>query len=155
MTDPTPDARSETDRNKRVVQDFFDAFNSGDVDACLALCATPYAWHLYDDPGGAVTLGLDEFRASLTAFRRSIPDCSIEILELVADGDIVAVRAREIGHHTGTPWLGKDATGSFAEWFPFMFYQLRNGRLVAEWSAPISWDLPARIGDLERSRRRT
>ena len=70
---------------------------------------------------------------TVSSFKLALPDCTVEILDMVAEGDRVALRFREHGHHTGTPWLGVQPLGAYVEWFPFAIYRVAGDKLAEEW----------------------
>jgi 3alpha(or 20beta)-hydroxysteroid dehydrogenase len=145
-SDPIERSDDPAEHLKRVVATFYVAYNSGDLEATLAICTPGYRWHGYDDLGQPIDLDRDGFREAVAAFKRSIPDSTVEILEAVAEGDRVAVRLRESGHHTGESWQGRTAAGSAAAWHPFIVYRVEGDRLAEEWSAPIPLDIPPAAG---------
>jgi predicted ester cyclase len=123
----------QTEANKQLVRDFLAAFTRGDIDACLSMCSDDYLWQGSDPAGIGVASGKAAFREAVSSFKRALPDCAVDILDMVAEGDRVAVRSREFGHHTGDEWLGVRPNGALVEWYPFAIYRVAGGQLAEEW----------------------
>jgi predicted ester cyclase len=66
-------------------------------------------------------------------FRRSFPDVTMELVTLVAEGDVVVGRFRCAGTHLGT-WRGHPPTGRRFEGVDEVyFFTVRDGRIVGAW----------------------
>lgn len=66
-------------------------------------------------------------------FRRSFPDVNMELVTLVAEGDVVVGRFRCSATHLGT-WRGHPATGRRFEGVDEVyFFTVRDGRIVGGW----------------------
>jgi predicted ester cyclase len=73
-------------------------------------------------------------RRWITPFRASLPDVRMEIVELIAEGDMVVGRFTCSATHQG-PWLGHPPTGRrFDRVDEVAVFQLRDGRIVHAWS---------------------
>lgn len=81
---------------------------------------------------GAVSSGKSDARDALRRVARGMPDLSVTIELLIADGDLVAVRSRTRATHLG-PYLGLEATGRKVEFTAVDFYRLLDGRIVESW----------------------
>jgi ketosteroid isomerase-like protein len=123
----------QTATNKQLVRDFLAAYSAGDIDACLSMCRDDYVWQGSDPAQIGVASGKVAFREAVSSFKRALPDCAVEILDMVAEDDRVAVRFREYGHHTGERWLGVEPAGAYVEWYPFAIYRVEGGLLAEEW----------------------
>ncbi len=75
-------------------------------------------------------------RRWITPFRASFPDVHMELVELIAEGDKVVVRATWSGTHQGD-LLGIPATGRAVTVAVIEMARLANGQMVEHWS---SWD---------------
>ncbi|HZQ51410.1 MAG TPA: ester cyclase [Bryobacteraceae bacterium] len=73
-----------------------------------------------------------QYRAMLhTAF----PDLRIEIEDIVAEGDRVAVRARWHGTHRGVlPMIPFPATNRAVTFTGMVFWRIRDGKIVERWA---------------------
>ncbi len=105
--------------NKSIVRRFAEeVFNNGN----LAVTAETYA---HQDKSE----GQYQF---LTAVRTAFPDLHCTIEAVVAEGDMVAVRATMTATHVGE-WQGMAATGRKISWSLMVFDRLENGKVVEEW----------------------
>jgi len=100
--------KSQLEANKELVRRFVEAINKKDFIKFDELCAPNYIWH---GEGGAPTIrepvrGLENFKKAVADFTNALPDLKVMIEDLVAEGDRVAVRYKEIGTHTGAPFAG-------------------------------------------------
>ena len=120
-------------RNKELVRRYLGLYDRGDMDGAMTMCVEDYVWQGNAPQGQVVIRGKAALRSELEAFKAAMPDCRAEILDMVAEGDMVAARLREYGHHTGTEWLGVQPSGAYVEWFPFVFFRLEDGLLAEEW----------------------
>lgn len=114
----------------RLIERYFAAWNSGDLDAFDDLVAADYVNHspstLNPPPGPA---GL---RPIVAAMRTAFDDLHYDILRMVIDGDLVAVHLRVTGTNTG-PFFGAPPTGRRVEVAQMQFEQVRDGRIVQHW----------------------
>ena len=72
-------------------------------------------------------------RRWIEPFRVAFPDMRMEIVTLVADGDMVAGRFRCSATHLG-PWRGREPTGrQFRNVDEVYFFTIGDGRIVSAW----------------------
>ena len=84
-------------------------------------------------PGTAPdTEGLDGLREAFLKFRTTFPDLHITPEDMVAEGDLVAVRWIATGTHSGD-LAGIPATGRAVRWAGTDMYRLTGGRIVEWW----------------------
>ena len=124
---------AESDRNKAMVRAFIEAIDRKDLDTALTMVTDNYIWQGNAPQGQTRVEGKENFRAAVAEFLDAMPDLKIDILDMVAEGERVAIRLREVGHHTGIEWCGVKPAGARVEWYPFDFYRVENGKLAEEW----------------------
>ena len=84
-------------------------------------------------PGAAPdTEGLDGLREAFERFHATFPDLRIAPEEVIAEGDVVAVRWTATGTHSG-PFAGIAPTGASVRWGGTDVYRLTDGRIVEWW----------------------
>lgn len=110
--------------NKAIVEAFFDAINHKDFDAFNTLVAEDYNDHMVGASRGRETL-----KVYFSGYIPVFPDLKIEILHIVAKGDIVAVHNRITATHAGEI-AGIAATGRIIKADAMQFYRLADGRLA-------------------------
>jgi predicted ester cyclase len=92
----------------------------------------------------------EPFRQRVAAFRRAFPDLSVEPDLLIAEGDLVAMRAIGRATHLGT-FQGIAPTGCSWSATCTAVYRVQGGAIVDAW---VQWDLLAileQIGAVRRS----
>ena len=122
----------EPEENEALVRRFLtDIVAGGDFEALEAFVAEDAAVHDIAFGGGAGFAEVDALgRGILTA-----ADVDVEIEDLIAEGDRVAVRATVTGTVKGLP-TGAAATGGDFEIAYVGFYRLEDGRIAEAWSLP-------------------
>ncbi len=69
----------------------------------------------------------------IAPFREAFPDVRMEIVQLVAEGDVVVGRFRCSATHLGI-WRGHPPTGRrFEDVDEVYFFELRDGRIAGAW----------------------
>lgn len=86
---------------------------------------------------GSNDLSLERWLALLGDFHTAFPDCEVEILMQIAEGDKVATRFRFHGTNTG-PYLGKAPTGRRAIWTGIEIDVVRGEKIEESW---VDWDM--------------
>lgn len=76
------------------------------------------------DPAGLTSV--------VDGWRTGFPDLELRIVDLVADGDLVATRCRLTGTHLG-PWRGRRPTGHVVDMGVMMFFRFDETGLVEAW----------------------
>jgi predicted SnoaL-like aldol condensation-catalyzing enzyme len=97
------------EENKAIIRRLYAAFNAGDADALEALVAEDLINHNPWMPNG---------RAAAQAALRQLGTMEVELLQIVADGDLVAI----YGHYKAP------ADGAGMD-----FYKLKDGQIVEHW----------------------
>lgn len=102
------------------------------------------------DPAAAERLVASQpLRRRVDAFRAAFPDLAVETDLLIADGDLVAMRATGRGTHLGT-FQGIAPSGRAWSATCNALYRVRDGTIVEAW---VLWDLLAileQIGGVRR-----
>ncbi len=118
---------SET--NKDVVRRYVEAFNRGDVDALQNEIFAPDAV-----VQGVLGWGGMDVVVPIWRELHSALQITMQIEELVAEGDTVAARYTERGTFVG-PFRGNQPTGKSFELVAMEFFEIRGGRIVRRWGA--------------------
>jgi predicted ester cyclase len=127
------DMGTDLETNKQLVRDWIEAIERRDIDQALTYATEDYIWQGMAPQGWTRVQGKENFRVAVWEFLDAMPDLKIDILDMVAEGDRVAIRLREVGHHTGIEWCGVQPAGARVEWFPFDFYRIQDGLIAEEW----------------------
>ncbi len=135
-----------TQTNEAIVRDFLTrAFNQGDLSAIEA----------YNSPNGidhqepAGTDIITHLKEVVTALRTAFPDLHFEIHELLADGEMVAIRCTMTGTQTGTlsinPGMHLPPTGRPVSVPHMYFVRIVDGLTTDLWHV---WNVPMMMQQL-------
>ncbi len=125
-----------SDTNKIIVKRFFDEVNKGKNAALAAideLIAPDYVMH---DPMLGEVKGKDGVSRMLGGFFDAMPDLSMKLEDLLAEGDRAVYRFTLAGTHKGT-LLGFPPTGKHLETACICIGRLAGGKIAEEWQV---WD---------------
>jgi steroid delta-isomerase-like uncharacterized protein len=119
----------DLERNKAVVRRFIDEIflggNFDSVDELLTEDFTPHTW-------GSMQPGRDGLKQAIERVQSGISDERMEIEDMVAEGDRVAVRLTSSATHTGD-FMGMPASGKRYEIGEIHIFRLRDGRVAEHW----------------------
>ena len=96
---------------------------------------------------GKRTEGRAEELESAKGWRSAMPDLVMRIEQMVAEGDLVAVRWTGAGTNTGTG-NGLPATGKRLEIEGTTIFRIVDGRIVEEWNSIDEMGLLRQLGEL-------
>lgn len=114
---------------KDVVRRLIQGMDSGDFGVFEEHCSSTYRCHF---AGADAPQGRDEHKATAQSIYSAFPDLRHEIHELVAEGDVVALRARPGGTHEGE-FLGIAPTGKKVQFDVMAFFRIVDGKIQEEW----------------------
>lgn len=120
-------------RNKTVVRRFVDGvLNQHDRGTAAEMCVPNLAWH-----GGVLgeLRDLSSYQEYLDSLFAAFPDLRVQIEDVVAEGDRVAVRVVISGTHRGE-FHGIAPTGKRVSGTGTSSYRVVDGRIVEEWWQP-------------------
>ena len=112
--------------NKATVRRFFELFNQGQIEAMGEVYAADAIDH---NPGPGQALGLEGIQQILGVFRSGLPDITITIDQLIADGDFVVSRQTARDTQSGA-FLGLPATGKPVTLAAQDLYRFHDGKVV-------------------------
>lgn len=116
--------------NTQLVRSAVAAINDHDAERLLALVASDMVIHYAELPEPLV--GRDTWLHGFQAMAEAFPDFQVEVEDLVAAGDRVALRVRITGTHTGE-FQGIPATGRRISYVSHEFYRLVGDSVAEEW----------------------
>ena len=128
------------ERNIEVVRSWIEqAWSKGDLSVADDLLTDGFVLH--DPVAAREVVGRDAERELIGGLRRSIPDLTFTIDDVVADGDDVTIRWIAEGTHGGE-LLGVAGTGRALAIRGVDMYRLEDGRIAESWTF---WDLPGMV----------
>ena len=122
---------SSTEATRKLVIRFHEAVNRQDWRA-LDQMVTPDYRHYVVTSTGFRALSWEAFRKGNEAAHRASPDWKNTPLQIVVEGDRVAVLLIGHGTHVGS-FAGEKPTGKSVDLPVTVFHQVRRDRLAADW----------------------
>jgi predicted ester cyclase len=122
-----------TEENKKLVLDHYESFvHQHDSEAVRRQLAADFRDH--EMPPGTPP-GPEAVLQYGGMLRIAFPDLRVKIEDIVAEGDLVAVRARWSGTHRGAfPLMPIPVTNRTFEFTGMVFWRIREGRIVERWA---------------------
>jgi steroid delta-isomerase-like uncharacterized protein len=129
------------DQNRHLVSQYFDAYDRQDKDRIGQLVSNSYFLHL----AGMRPMDRNGTKQFYEEAWKSFPDLHHEILDLVMEGDKVAVRYNIIGTHKGE-FQGLKPSGRKVSFSAMAFIRLIDGKVAEEWEIADTMGLMQQIG---------
>src|SRR5262245_36297884 len=130
--------------NKALVRRLFeDGFNAGNLEVVDELVTPDVVTHnplILDAPTGP-----DSVRGAIEMLHRAFSDLHVEVLDMIAEGDRVAVFLRISGTNTGDYRRG-GATQRRASMRAFFIWRIADGRLAENWGVADRFDFLQQLG---------
>jgi steroid delta-isomerase-like uncharacterized protein len=114
------------EENKAVVRRFYDAYNSNDLDAAVAILAGNFEHH---NPTPGIPPGPEGYKMGGAMFAAAFPDHNSTIEAQIAEGDTVVTYGMFSGTHQGD-MPGLPASGKRMNVPYFAMDRLENGKIV-------------------------
>ena len=134
------------EENKRTVRRFIEAYNKRNLDLFDDLVAADYTDHTHKQEG------LENFRQLFSLAFDAFPDWHEQIEDIIAEGDMVWVRVKATGTHTGE-WnlsgVPLPPTGRKVEMKMVFIWRIVDGRLAEGWEVDEELDFLRQIGVVE------
>ena len=84
--------------------------------------------------------GKDALNKQMDMLYGAFPDLDLQIVQIVAEGDLVVVRFEAPGTHTGE-FAGIAPTGKRAVWKGLVMYHVVDGKITEAWANWDDWGL--------------
>jgi steroid delta-isomerase-like uncharacterized protein len=114
--------------NKTAIQAYAEAFSRGDFERVAALCTPDVEVQGVLGKGG-LDVAMPIWRSLHEAF-----GIHLSIEEIIAEGDVVAVRFVETGTFRA-PFRGMEPTGKSYQLVAMEWFHMRDGKIAARWGA--------------------
>ncbi|MDQ8726727.1 ester cyclase [Bradyrhizobium sp. LHD-71] len=129
--------------NLELMRSAFDAMGRKDLEACVKLLTPDFRINLAGAP--YQMRGVDAWRKNAETLLLAFPDIRIQVEDIFASDDKVAVRARLSGTHTGE-FLGTRPSGKRIEYQSNEIYRVADGKIAEEWICSDMLTLMTQIG---------
>ncbi|MFC6951978.1 ester cyclase [Halorubellus litoreus] len=132
--------------NERIARRYpEEVVTKGDIDLIDELCTVDVLDH---SPLGELQ-GHQELKNQIEMLRGGFSDFSASVDEVIAEGDLVAMRVTLRGTHDGE-FMGTEATGKSFEVPNMIFTRVENGQIAERWVVPDMFGMLTQIGVVER-----
>jgi steroid delta-isomerase-like uncharacterized protein len=139
----SPAYTQEEQKNKQVVRQFFEALNRQDTERMDQLVSsTNYSLHFSGMPPMDWNTNKKQF---LAPFNKAFPDLTRNIVDLVAEGDKVAVSINVTGTYKGE-FQGIPPTGKQISFTAMDILTIIDGKVIEEWATADMMGLMQQIG---------
>ncbi len=132
------------EENIAIAEQWLDVWNTKDVALYDAIVHPATVHHFGQAPDAN---GIDALQAGSTAFFTAFPDLELVPEQVIADGNLVAVRFTNTGTHTGS-FFGIDATGVEWTYSGINIFRIECGQVVESWSEVDGLGLRRQLGVL-------
>ena len=141
-----PKKMSREEKNKLLVDVAIGAFNEGDWELMAKLYSKRFVQH---NPGKSKPTTWKEFELSCRVVRQTLPTARLEIEDIIAEGDKVAVRCKTVVTYlTGQTW-GTE-TEETIEFTEMDLFRIEGGRIAEEWCEHDTEDWKDKMRTLSR-----
>jgi steroid delta-isomerase-like uncharacterized protein len=132
-----------TEDNKTLVHRFYDegVHNPALFDELLA---PTYVLHL---PGSPPISGIEQAKQLMVAYTSAFPDLQLSTEDMVAEGDMVAIRNTWRGTHQGA-FQGLSPTGKHVTFSGSDFFRFVDGKIAEQWADLDSLGLMQQLGGI-------
>jgi steroid delta-isomerase-like uncharacterized protein/deazaflavin-dependent oxidoreductase (nitroreductase family) len=136
-----------TEDNKTLVHRFYDGgvHNPALFDELLA---PTYVLHM---PGSPPISGIEQAKQLMVAYTSAFPDLQVSTEDMVAEGDMVAIRNTWRGTHQGD-FQGLPATGKHVMFTGSDFFRLVDGKVAEQWADLDALGLMQQLGGIPAMR---
>ena len=136
---------STEEKNKEIIRRFYaEVMTEGNVAVCDEIVDENFHDHgetLFGSPQGRQML-----KDSIVGGHSIFPDLNVTLEDIVASGDMVAVRGQMRTHHTGGDFLGAKATGNELQWKGIAMFRITDGKITDRWFNSDSLSVVQQLG---------
>lgn len=132
------------EENKAVARRWYeDLFNPGNLDVADEIITQDHAMH--DPTLPDLSPGPEGQKQLTRIYRSAFPDAHISVEDLVAEGDMVAVRWTGRGTHDGE-LMGAPASGNRVEVYGITINRISGGRISESWTCYDALGMMQQVG---------
>ncbi len=132
--------------NKAVARRFFEEFTNGNLDAVAEMFADDHVFHFPLAPGPQDKA---QHVAGQQRVKKIFPDYRFEVIDQIAEGDMVLTRCITRGTQRGE-FMGRPGAGQTFEITLINIMRIRDGLIVDEWDEFDTLSFLAQLGIVER-----
>lgn len=140
---------NQASANMALLQGAFAAMSRQDIEACTRVMTDDFIINLAEVP--YQKHGLDAWRGHARILIAAFPDVRIDVEDIFAAGDKVAVRVQISGTHRGE-FLGNQPTGKAVSYKSHEVYRFADGKIAEEWICSDMMTLLTQVGAFSSGR---
>ncbi len=137
-------SEEQLERNMELVRSFYELYYmNGHSDGLKNILSNDFVDHteaLVGSPNGSAKRA-----GGIATTTQTIPMKTVHIDDIMAEGDLVGVRASMTGIHA-EDWLGREATGNEVSWVDLSVFRIKNGKIVERFINPDSLYILEQLG---------
>jgi steroid delta-isomerase-like uncharacterized protein len=142
--EPAMTTTANQEANKDLLRRYHEAWSEGDLDALRDFFSPDYVDR--DLVSGDARGGLEEAKAPYLALRAAFPDVRVELEDLVAEGEKVAVFGVMRATHTGAEFMGVPPGGARVAVPGIGIYRIVDGKIAETWRLTDMMTLVRQLG---------
>jgi steroid delta-isomerase-like uncharacterized protein len=135
--------KMSVEQNKELCRRLYAAVSTGDYDALDQLVVANFVEHEMVAPG--MPTGREGLKALFRMIRQAMPDMVMTPEQIVAEGDLVAIRAVMTGTQTGA-FMGLPPSGKHVEITVMDLDRIENNQFTEHWGVGDMLALMTQIG---------
>jgi steroid delta-isomerase-like uncharacterized protein len=138
------------EENKALIQEYIKrVWNEGDWSFAEEVVHPDVVFH-DQIREGKFAPGREGMRASMEVVRTGMPDFTLDVHEIIAEGDIVVMRWSSTATHAGL-FNGFPATGRVATLYAISIVRIEDGRIVEGWQEADQLGMGRQMGMVPKS----
>lgn len=126
------DDKVDLEANRQVVRKYHEIWSSGQISLIDTIISPDFVCHFI---GGLEWEGIEGAKNSISNHKKSFPDWTEEIVDIIAEGDKIVTRYKSTGTHQGI-FNGVDSTGNRVTIYETSIYRVANGKIIEQWGFP-------------------
>lgn len=117
----------DIEKNKRIIREFYDRSNRGDLDVYNEMFAPEFV--SYSSAAGGELRGPDAFKAAYEMYAAAFPDFQTTIDIIIAEANYVMVYGLATGTHEGA-FMGLPPTHKKLRWTGIAIYRFNDDGMI-------------------------
>lgn len=122
----------ELEANRQLVREYHEVWSNGQIGLIDTIISPDFVCHFI---GGLEWKGIEGAKNSISNHKKSFPDWTEKIVDIIAEGDKVVTRYKSTGTHQGI-FNGLDSTGNNVTIYETAIYRIANGKIIEQWGFP-------------------
>lgn len=122
----------DTEYNRKLIIQYHGIWNTGQTEKLSEIMTPDFVCHYLTD---VEWKGIEGAKTEIVNWRKLFPDWHEEVVDIIAERDMVVTRYNSTGTHSG-PYEGIDSTGTKVRIAETSIYRIAHGKLAEQWCFP-------------------